>query len=261
MKDIQVPFLKGVLVAIFIMLLTSVIPILAVEYNAGVKAGDWVKYGEISVSWNGTGTEPQYISDAKQIDWIEYEVQSVSGTTVNINYTTHYKNGTSDIEGPFGIDIEGSSGIYWVIAGNLTKGDPVLTGSNALTLNDTVTRRYAGASRSVNYLNITYTSDSSTHIFRAYYDQATGMILEYYMRMPDSTTTGAFVEYSVKATETNMWSPDLTGVILGNPLYIVGIVVLVAIIVVGAFILIRRKPKPTTAEAPTPTAFEEAKPE
>jgi len=82
MREIRTPSLKVVWVAIFIALLTTVIPILATDYTVGVKVGDWLKYGEINISWTGTGTEPSYITEAKKIDWIKLEVKRSQAPTL-----------------------------------------------------------------------------------------------------------------------------------------------------------------------------------
>lgn len=259
MKPFWMGSSKSVMFLALVLLMVLMSPVFALEYTVGVKAGDWVKYGDISISWNGTGTEPQFITDMKQMDWSKMEVQSVSGTTINMTTTVHYKNGT-DKPQTASYDVksgQGMTGFPFVIAANLKKGDPITTQLYVPTLNDTVTRRYAGASRSVNVLDLTPTSGGYTAEFTVYWDQETGVLLEFFMRYPDYTT-GAYMEQSIKATETNMWSADFLGMVLGNLLYIMITVVAIVVIIVGVFIAKRKKKAPILTVIPTPAAPEEA---
>jgi hypothetical protein len=257
MREIRTPSLKVVLVTIFIALLTTVIPILATDYTVGVKAGNWVKYGEINVSWNGTGTEPSYITDARKIDWVKVEVKSVSGTEVTIETTGQYKNETTTPSSNSTIDV--ATGSYMLIAANLEEGDNILQQSGpAIKINGTVSRTYCGASRSVNFVNITVSYAGTTIM---YWDKATGVMVELYMSSSQTIPTVQSITMSYKATETNMWSSggilsDIFNPTSPNFIYIIiGIAALVVVIVLGVFIVRRRKPTPTVT--PTPTAVEE----
>jgi len=257
MKSLWIIPSKSALPLALVLLMFLIIPASAVEYTVGVKEGDWVKYGEISVSWNGTGTEPQSVKDAKQMDWVKVEVQSVSGTTVSMTTTSHYKNGT-DTPQTDSYDVksgQGTGGFFFVIiAANLKKGDPITTQPNAPTINDTVTRTYAGASRSVNVLDVTFTSGSYTMKYVCRWDKATGIWLEVFTRQPDNpfAPTGAYVDYSVKATETNIWTADSLGIISSNLPFIAIIVAAIVVIIVGIFIAKRKKPAPTVTPTPAP---------
>lgn len=251
MKLLRIAHPKSIALLALISSISLMSTVSAVEYTVGVKAEDWVKYSDISVSWTGTGTEPQYVTDAKQMDWMKVEVQSVSGTTVSMTTTVHYKNGT-DKPQTVSYDVEGGQTgqtgfLFFIIGANLKKGDPVTSQPNAPTINDTVTRTYAGASRNVNVLDVTYSSGGYTYTMTIYWDQITGVMLELLMRQPD-------VEYSIKATETNLWTADSLEMILGNLLYIMIIVVAIVVIIVGVFIVKRKKPAPTVT--PTPAAPE-----
>jgi hypothetical protein len=262
MRKITTSFGKVALVAIFTILLTSVIPILAVDYTVGVKVGDWVKYGEISVTWTGTGTEPSEITEAKKIDWMKGEVKTVSGTQVTSETTGQYENGTTYPSSSSTIDVatgQGGGGYMTsLIAANLNEGDSITQQAGAITINGTVTSTYCKASRSVNYVDISVSQSGTTYTYKMYWDKATGVLVEFYVSQSTTTPTTETITMSYKATETNMWSADVLGLVSTYFIYIVGIVVLVVVIVVGVFMIRRRKPTPTVT--PTPTAAE-AKPE
>ena len=258
MKKIRAEFLEGLLLAFFIVSFALVVPISAVDYKAGVNAGDWVKYGTISITWTGTGTEPSYVTDAKKMDWAKIEVNSVSGATIDMTTTVHYNNGTSYPE-TSSVDVETGawiSGVSFIIAANLNKGDPITTQPTALTINDTASLLYAGATRTVNIIDVTTVSDSYESRSKIHFDKATGMMLEFFMRYPDYMTTGAYVEYTIKATETNLWSAEPLSIIMDNPYIIVGIIVVIVVIVAVIFIAVRRRPKPPIAATPATTVKE-----
>jgi len=246
-----------VLVTIFIALLTTVIPILAEDYTVGVKTGDWIKY-ELNASWNGTGTESSPTTEMKQMSWSKVEIKNVSGTKVTLETITGYKNGTT--EQPPNITIDVATGEFMEILtpANLKEGDSIPQQSGSVKkINGTITRTYCGASRNVNFAYITLVHETIlSKTIKVYWDKATGIMVEFYLYSSATTSTAQQTfEFSQKATETNMWSADILGLISNNLIYIAGIVVLVVIITVSVFLLRRRKPTPTVT--PTPTAVEE----
>ena len=69
----------------FVLLVTFVAPVLAVEYNPGVSVGQYVKYGNFYVVNLG----------AVLYDWEKVEVIAVSGKEVTLLMTGQFKNGTA----------------------------------------------------------------------------------------------------------------------------------------------------------------------
>jgi hypothetical protein len=233
----------------------------AVDYTVGVKSGDWIKYGQFTVNWTGNGTEPSYITDEKKIDWARIDVENVSGTTVTLNVTTHYNNGTltnqSDTED---VANKGMTG-FFLIASNLKSGDRITNGTISPIVNQTTTGTYAGATRNVNLVNTTTTGYGNlTLTSRICWDQSTGIMVEAYTKAPGYESPSAdenpsgYMEMSIKATETNMWSSDIIGTLTSNPIYIIVIVIIVIVVVVAGLIVVRRKqlqpPPPSQPVAP-----------
>jgi len=272
MKVTKTQFLKTIPAIILVTLLISVAPIQAADYTVGVKQGDWIKYGEFHASTTGTATGLSQIAEMDNIDWMKMEVKSVTSTEVTVETTGAYKNGTTTPATPATeIDIasgSGSTGYFILLIGaDLEEGDDVVPqqqGGFALKLNGTTTRAYAGAMRSVNYLDFTVSMSGTTVTAKWYWDKATGVMMETFTSMSTTTPTAASMELSLKAVETNMWSADVLGTLLSNPIYIAGIVIVVVIVIVAAGFLIFRRRKPTvsapsaTPAPPTPT--EETKP-
>lgn len=177
--------LAGALVAITL----GVIPISGTSYGIGVKVGDWTKY-EVA------GTVPS-ISD---YDWVRLEVQNVNGTEIAILATIHYKNGAEETNS-ISWDIEAGRE-PWIVPANLNEGDPFPFRYDTAVINDTLIKTYAGASRTVNLLNLSEYDEYTEMI--AYWDQVTGILLELFLNCssPTESWTGGY-----KAIETNLWSP------------------------------------------------------
>jgi hypothetical protein len=225
----------------------------AKDYAVGVRAGDWVKYGQITFAWTGNGTEPSYFTEAKKVDWTRIDVLSVVGTTVSLNFTEHFNNGTQmfyNLE----VDVQsGSSAESFLIASNLTSGEPPFPQTPGYTINQTVTRTYAGANRNVNIIDIKsgflfFPSELSE--IKICWDQNTGIMVELYTNQTYPTNPSGYEELSFKATETNLWSASVLDIIQNNLIYVIaGIAVI--IVIVAATIVLRRK-KPPSSQQPLP---------
>jgi hypothetical protein len=258
------------IVTLAILVACIVLPTLvrAVDYVPGVKTGDWIKYGQFSITWSGNGTEPSYITEEKKMDWAKMEVENVTGTTIGLNMTSHYKNGTqTSVTGSVDLNSStGMSGSRFFIAANLKSGDPLGMSSqpNAPKINQTTTGIYAGAYRNINVLDFTVVSTSvqgnQTVTGKFYWDQSTGVLVEMHVKQPDYVNPGAYTEISVKATETNMWSVDLLGLLSNNLVYIMAGIAVVIVVIAAAIVLRRKKPPPPQAPEATQTSTADTKP-
>jgi len=244
--------LKLALLAILVAAVFAPTLIQAKNYTVGVKAGDWVKYGQITITWTGNGTEPSSITDAKKLDWVRIDVLNVAGTTASLNMTAHYNNGTqtfqtsdADVQSP------SSAGMY-LIASNLTAGDPLRPQTPETTINQTVTRPYAGANRNVNMIDSKSSYQDYPSEFKIYWDQNTGIMVEMYTNQTDLTDPSAYEETSVKATETNLWPANALDLIQNNLIYIIAGIALIIVIVAATIALRRRKPPIPQQPLPPP---------
>jgi len=251
MRNLKGNNLRTVLLAILVAAVFAPTLVHAKDYTVGVKAGDWIKYGQITVTWTGNGTEPSSVTDAKKIDWLRIDILSVTGTTASLNFTKHYNNGTQTFQS-YDVDVQsGSSGQVYLVASNLTSGDSLSPQTPESTINQTVTRPYAGANRNVNIIDFKSSYEGYPSEYEIYWDQNTGIMVELYTNYTDSTNPDVYVEESIKATETNLWSANALDLIQNNLIYIIaGIVVM--IIIVAATIALRRRKPPSPQQPPPP---------
>ena len=251
MRNLKRNNLKIGLLAILVVAVFASTLVHAKEYTVGVKAGDWVKYGQITVTWAGNGTEPSSVTDAKKLDWVRIDVLSVAGTTASLNITEYYNNGTQTFQS-YDVDVQsGSNGVAFLVASNLTSGDPLGPQTPETTINQTVTGLYAGANRNVNIIDSKSSYQGYPSEYKIYWDQNTGMMVEEYTNQTDYTNPAAYEEVSVKATETNMWSANALDLIQNNLIYIIAGVAVI-IVIVAATIAVRRRKPPSPQQPPPP---------
>jgi len=220
----------------FVLLVTFVASVLAVEYNPGVSVGQYVKYS------NYLG-----INLRTEVDWEKNEVVAVSGKEVTLLTTGQWKNGTAIPN--LGITIhnletgatnETHSDLKSIIAANLNEGDAVPPGTFAV--NKTEIRTYVGVSRVVNILIEETSSDFATARITVAYDKASGMALEWEQWWTEHATgIQKAIYYSV--TDTNIFEASHPAAAIPvEAFYALGAVV-VAIPVTTAVVLRKRKPE------------------
>lgn len=223
----------------------------AKDYTVGVKAGDYIKYGQIAFTWTGNGTEPSVLTNVKDMDWVGIGVSNVVGTTAILDVATIYNNGTQTIQS-LDTDVRSPTGKLYLIASNLTAGDPPSPQTPELTINQTVTRMYAGANRNVNIIDSERNITGYSSEFKEYWDQKTGIMVELYSKETDLTNSSAYQEISFKATETNLWSASALDLIQNNLIYIITGIAIITVIAAATIVLRRRKPPSTQQPLPPP---------
>lgn len=231
---------------------------LATEYNPGVSAGQWIKYGNFTASGADV---PSYFNDT---DWMKIEVVAVSGKNVTLHMSGQYKNGTATDEEGITVNIETSQlnmttsgGLFFITAANLAENDVAFSmGTPAVQfrINKTETRTYLGTSRTVNIINITNHEDqlelgTIDQKYIGIFDKATGIMLEMNVSMTSTMLPQANMQMSFSITDTNIFSPqDVT-------IYAIIAAVIIIVIIVAAIMFMRKKKPPTpqpTTDATTP---------
>lgn len=248
MKRVVDACFMAVVLAVLVAFVVSPMPVQALNYNVGVKIGDWIKYGQFTVSWTGIGTEPSSVTDERNVDWVMLEVTSVSGTMVTFNVSKHYVDGklTYNQESA-DVNVSADLSSKLLFAANLRSGDQISPQSGEFTINYTTSGVYAGASRTVNLLDYTSVKNNLTTSVKTYFDQSTGLTVESIIGQPDSAdpaTARGYIQVSMKATETNIWSQ-------GGPSLMVGFSVICMVLAVISFYGLRRINRVKDSNKPT----------
>jgi hypothetical protein len=222
-----------------VILTILIVPVSATDYNVGVIRGNYVKYGNIvgNASYS-------YYSD---LDSVWFEVDAVSGKNAIIEMIFISKDGTlfpgSGNKQVYDIEQYTINGTqqqpdvtFAVIAANLTQGDRI-SPHTVINVTRTENRTYFNLSRTVNVVDINYTSGSITSMTTLVYDRISGFLLEYQMEQIDPVRP-AFLSYSV--TETNIFTGEP---IPEFPSFLV-ITLLMTIVAIGALLYRKKFSKP-----------------
>ena len=223
------------LLTIALLAVVFILPVLAVTYNPGVTAGQYVKYG----NFVGVGPGAEHFND---YDWLKLQVTDVSGKAVTLLSTSQYKNGTTNRRqwnlNVWNIETGTEDGVPStqgpIIAANLNQGDAIPP-PNTYSVNRTETRTYLGVSRTVNILDASLSTPDYNATLTYVYDKASGMLLESTTQTttqsdPQSVTTT--ISYSV--IETNIFNsgPSPSVQELGSLVALVGLIALITVAIV-----------------------------
>ena len=195
---------KNSLAVALVTLIFSIMLIPACSAAVTIKEGDWAKYKieanlpEIA----GGGNSP-----FDDVEWLKFEVKSVSDSAITLEGTIRYKNGTETketidgLESHLIVDTENAGS-----EGNATLPTAELFGAflpRALEgTQNTVSREYAGVTREVLHSGISMEESDVSFAMNFYWDKTTGMLCELSM---STVTPEQTASMSAKMTETNMW--------------------------------------------------------
>ncbi|MFP3985456.1 MAG: DNRLRE domain-containing protein [Candidatus Bathyarchaeia archaeon] len=210
-------------------MIRAVVGAAAPEVDVGVKAGDRAGYGDILFEYasNMPGYEEPPVE--MNVSWTYIEILGVENSNVTARYTVIWKNGTEQTEVVWGDIATGEGNLsVGIVPPSLGAGDEISANLTSygieeqlrLTINGTVTRRYAGANREVNYVNITYPIVHGNVTYGAwnmsfYWDKKTGVMCEevisFRMSYMDNETY-YYMNMSMlwRMTATNMWPAVFT---------------------------------------------------
>lgn len=222
--------------ALVLLLIAYQIPV--VFGAVGVQAGDWARYGiEITLP---EGDDTNEFAELADIEWIEGQVENVSGDVVSGKFILHYRNGT-EIDESFS-DAIGESELPLFIKPNLQIGDavPLLIVDKEMTINGTEAREYAGAIRDVNYVRLSMDEFGISSSIESYWDQATGVLCELDMAVSGEILNESLsMSINFQLTETNVWTAPLGLLGVEWPIWIIAIAVIL-VGTVGVLVFRRR---------------------
>jgi hypothetical protein len=156
----------------------------------GVFTGNTFTY-DVTVFWSSNDPSAAIPSELLDINKTEY-YQVTIGTVTTEEVTTqglwHFTNGT-ELNATVTVNLETGvysgpeTGFWAVVAGGLSANDLLHpSGRDYITVNQTVTRNYAGAGRETNHLILTFQGSDSggdyvEHV-DYYFDKQTGMLVQ-----------------------------------------------------------------------------------
>jgi hypothetical protein len=219
----------------------------------GVSQGDVFEYDMVS-HWNSLLTDqiPPSLVELNQTEWVKVTITEVSGTLIQSQVKTHYRNGTETTEdGACDIDTGDLAIAPPIIGANLGRNDLVNpSASEPWYINETVTRNYKGGPRETNHLRLESVGTSETvgeftNIYDYYFDKSTGVLVEYTTEFSysglESITQSKLISSNVWVVEgtdgnqptdspTNPPDSPTTGYIVAAAAAIIIVVIVVVII-------------------------------
>lgn len=213
---------------------------------------------------------------------LQITVQAVTGSTVTLQDVWTYTNGTQITSSEYDEVNSGLTGSVLAYAGNLTAGQPLFPAATDMpAINDSVYRAYEGNVRLTNHIEVNNTgiSGEAYSDMNLYFDQQTGICVEYYLTNVYTDTPTQVVTQHLVLTNSNVWqvsaaatsgptSSTSSQTTAANPtstlstpngsskpntgfptdLVLIFAVVVAVIVVAGFFLLPKGKPKQEQAE-------------
>src|SRR5437870_2588285 len=177
----------------------------AQSYNPGVSVSQYVTFGQIDVTFKGSGAPPSFVSQLNETQSLTILVTAVNPSAKNVTATQTYlyKNGTTQSQILAGNVASGYGNLsIWIIAGGLSAGDPLTQGGYGFLggITETVAKPYAGAVRPVNIL----VAKNPFYNLTAIWDQSTGFLVEISEQVSE-LYPGQTYSIEAKVTTTNAW--------------------------------------------------------
>lgn len=163
----------------------------------GVKAGDWIKYGDFTASYSSNDPsatqEPSEIVEHKNIGWIRNTVENISGPVATFESLIHFENNDTETKSLEEVNIESGyssdelRAAFMFVSAGLREGDSIYTSSEfeIYRINETISREYIrGVSRETNHLygsTVMPIDEDQTLLLSVdyYWDKETGILCEY----------------------------------------------------------------------------------
>jgi len=209
MKVVDAEMSRLVLPA-FLLMILMVTPCFSLPRIAGVHKGEFYRYADISLSWNFNQPVPSFIANVTEIMWSSITILDAYQETVYYESTVQFKNGSTTSENVSGS--VNSNNPSWIIATNLRKDDILYNDSSRKAwINETLHWMYSGEQRNINHVQIVSLGSADEIQYTItndwYYDQSTGMTVQYSLQFVN--TTGSYAgtgKYETKLVESNAWT-------------------------------------------------------
>jgi hypothetical protein len=200
------------------------------ERIVGVKAGDWVKYGNFLATWTSNDPSAQEppldLVEHNNTEWVTNTVKNVSGARITFQTVTHFKDGTETKRNSY-VDINNGvgNGTFAFVSADLSPGESIYNSTEHADMqsNETIQLVYANTLRETNRLKASTSQywpgempeDDLYIVYQIEYfwDKATGVLSErtgiFAQTIGDYSTVAMRSEVMI---DTNIWeaAPDKT---------------------------------------------------
>jgi hypothetical protein len=214
----------------FLLMILMITPCFSLPRIAGVQKGEFYRYADISLSWNFNQPVPSFIANITEIAWSSITILNVYQETVMYESAVQFKNGSTTRENITGS--VNSNNPSWIIATNLEKDDVLYNDSSRKAwINETLQWMYSSGQRNINHVQIVSLGSADEIQYTItndwYYDQLTGMTVEYSLKFVN--TTGSYAgsgQYETKLVESNAWTiPEFTSYLMPPLLILLTLVI------------------------------------
>lgn len=177
---------------------------LAQTVFVGVTEGHAFDY-DYNLFWQSTdpaAVVPAEFVDFNKTQWIRITITDVSGFTISLAVTQHYKNGTENTQnGNIDINKQQINAPYGflIIRANSSADEKIYPLGGHTTINETLLRTYSVGQRETSHSVFTKTEEGYYEKTEMFFDRATGAALEYQFETRE--TSGSYVS-TIKETIT-----------------------------------------------------------
>jgi len=243
MPRVMVKFLS---LLFFLTVFVASLLIFPIKCEVSVKQGNWATYKIQAFEGNATQGEEwvrQRVEEVNKIKWINVTAEEIlSDDRVRISEKTFFENSTLNTV-TYSSSIRNPSDLrYWIIAGNLRKGDQISEAEN-ITVQETYIDQVANVSRRVNqgFIEVIYTEIEQIQTVEFYWDQETGILcrsLSTYLAVSEGSVN-TIVNIMIWIEDTNVWKADSSG----NWLLLATILIMLFLAVLTTVLVKHRKAK------------------
>jgi hypothetical protein len=203
--------MKPNLTTIAIILILTIIStplVLAQTVTVGVHAGDTFNYS-YKINWDSTDPNanvPALYEELNATQFIRITVISVTGSSINVDVTRHFNNGTETTQnGNIDVNTQVLDVPYsiLIIRANANSGEKIYPAGGHSILSDTATRTYSiGQVDTVRYVSPD-TTDGNSQKTEIYYGKTNGVAVEY--TLISQETSGSYVTTTRETVLINSW--------------------------------------------------------
>lgn len=196
------------------------------DRTTGVSTGDWFKYASFVSSAstndpNATFQPPgmQALREFNETAWMLLSIKNVSSTTVSLETTTHFENGTEVLDSGY-VNVYTGSGnmLFKIIAANLNINDSVYAMVHSEDKISNITdRMYPSGVRLAVYImkekkmnvtrlnSVTLNGNYDENVTHGW-DRTTGILVEYSFHANEAMSAyTSNWSYSYELTDSNLW--------------------------------------------------------